>query len=104
MILGIAIVLALVALNLFLLYRHSMRDSMALNEYVQFLLLHPDIYADHRTKFETYLLTTAAKTPTQRGIDAMKAISHMAADGRDKLTLSNFGARNSVAQRGSTSG
>jgi hypothetical protein len=100
MMVAIAIVLALVALNLFLLYRHSVRDSLAVNEYVQFLLLHPDIYADHRGKFEAYLLTTAAKTPMQRGVDAMKAISHTAKEGRDKLTLANVGARNSVAQRG----
>src|SRR5258708_40000709 len=102
MMIALCIVLALVAVNLFFLYRHSMRDSLAINEYVQFLLLHPDIYADHRGKFEAYLLTTAAKTPMQRGVDAMKAISRMAMDGREKLTLANVGARNAVAQRSST--
>ena len=55
MMVAIVIVLALAAVNLFFLYRHSMRDSLAINEYVQFLLLHPDIYADHRGKFEAYL-------------------------------------------------
>lgn len=96
---GIVIVLALAAVTLFFLYRHSLHDSLAVNEYVQFLLLHPDIYADHRGKFEAYVLATAVKTPMERGVDAMKAISHMAKEGRDKLTLANVGARNAVAQR-----
>jgi hypothetical protein len=102
MMVTIVIVLALAAVNLFFLYRHSMRDCMAVNEYVQFLLLNPNLYADHRGKFETYLLTTAGKTAIERGVDAMKAISRIAKDGQDKLVLANVGARNAVAQRGRT--
>jgi hypothetical protein len=98
MMVAIVVVLALVAANLFFLYRRRVRDSLALNEYVQFLLLHADIYADHRGKFALFLLTTAAMTPLQRGVGAMKAISHMAMEGHEKLTLANTGARNAVAQ------
>jgi hypothetical protein len=94
------IVLALAAANLFFLYRHSIRDSIVVNEHAQFLLLHPELYADHRGKFEAYLLTSAEKSGMQRSVDALKAISRMAREGRANTALANVGARNAVAQRG----
>lgn len=97
----ILVILVLAVINFILLYRHSLRDSLAINEYTQFLLLHPDVYANHREKFEAYLLTTSGKTSARRSVDALKAISRMAQDGRDKnnLIFANVSARNAVAER-----
>ena len=96
----VIVILALAVTCLLAVYRHSVRECLALNEYTQFLLLNPHIYADHRAKFEAYLTTTGDRTGMQRGVDALKAVTRMALDGHDKLVLANVGARNAVAQRG----
>ena len=99
MMVAIFIVLALAAANLFFLYRRSLSESVALNEYVQFLLLNSEVYADHRGKFEAYLLTTGDKTSDARSVDAMKAVVSMAGK-VPTILLANVGSRNAVAQRG----
>jgi hypothetical protein len=99
MMVAIVIVLALAAANLFFLYRRSLRESIAVNEYLQFLLLNPEVFADHRGKFEAYLLTTGDKTSDARSADAMKTVISMARK-VPSILLANVGSRNAVAQRG----
>jgi hypothetical protein len=90
-------VLGLVALNFAALYWRALRESLAIGEYAQFLLLNPDSYADQRGKFVEYLGTTAKKTSTERGVDAAKAIARIARNMRPQLFLANAAARNAIA-------
>jgi hypothetical protein len=99
MMVAIVIVLALAAANLFFLYWRGLRESIAVGEYLQFLLLNPEVYADHRGKFEAYLLTTGGKTSGARSADAMKAVISMARK-EPTIMLANVRSRNAVAQRG----
>jgi hypothetical protein len=46
MMIALAVVLGLLAVNFALLYRKPMREILSLIEYSQFLLLNPDSYED----------------------------------------------------------
>jgi hypothetical protein len=91
-----AVVLGLIAVNFFALYRHALRDIVALSEYAQFLLLDPEVYAAQRDNFLVYLRCTGEKTSVARGDDAGKAVLASARNARDKVMLDNAARRNAA--------
>jgi hypothetical protein len=95
----VAVVLGLFAANFFTLYRHAIRDIVALSEYAQFLLLDPEVYAAQRDNFLVYLAGTREKTSVRRGDDAGKAI--LASARKAEVMLDNAARRNAAASKGS---
>lgn len=94
---ALAVVCGLIAVNFAALYWRSLRETSAIGEYTQFLLLNPDSYTDQRRKFVEYLGTTANKSPTERGVDAAKALARIATNMRPQLFLANAASRNAIA-------
>jgi hypothetical protein len=97
MIIALAVVGGLVAVYFATLYWRSIRESLAIGEYAQFLLMNPSSYADQRRKFIEYLGTTTKKTSTERGVDAANALAGIAINMRPQLFLANAAARNAIA-------
>jgi hypothetical protein len=100
MLIAAVIVVGLLTINFAALYWRALRESMAIGEYAQFLLLNPDSYADERRKFAEYLGTTGKKTTTERGVDAAKAIVRVAERLRGEVVLANAASRNAIAAKG----
>ena len=100
MMIVIALILAVVALNLLLLYRRGIRERMALTEYIQFLFLHTNVYEDHRVKFTDYLKSTSAKTSTERGVQAAASVTNLAMSGLSHFFLTNAAARDAIGKDG----
>jgi hypothetical protein len=100
MMIVIALILGVVALNLFLLYRRGIRERMALTEYVQFLFLHTNVYEDHRVKFSEYLKSTSASSSPKRGDQAAASVTNLAMSGLSQFFLTNAAARDAIAKEG----
>lgn len=98
MMIVIVLILAVVALSLFLLYRRGIRERMALTDYVQFLFLHPSVYADRWVKFTDYLKSTSAKISTERGLQAAASITTLAMSGLSRLVQTKAAARDAIAK------
>jgi hypothetical protein len=97
MTIALVVLCGLIAVNFAALYWRSLRETLAIGEYAQCLLMNPDSYADQRRKFVEYLGTTADKTSTQRGVDAAKALARIARNMRPQLFLANVASRNAIA-------
>jgi hypothetical protein len=97
---AVAVVLGLIAANIFALYRRALRDIIALSEYAQFLLLDPEVYAAQRNNFLVYLGGTRETTPVTGGDDAGKAVLASARKALDKVMLDNAARRNAAASKG----
>jgi hypothetical protein len=93
----LSVVLALVAVNFIALYFHCLRESRALGEYAQFLLMHPDGYEDQRRKYIEYLKATGRKNAAIRSIDAFRATIRIAKNMHGQLILGNSATRNAIA-------
>lgn len=89
----------MLAVNFAALYWLALREVLALQEYAQFFLLNPDSFEDQRRKFIEYLAGTGAKTTTQCGADAGKAVVRIAKNMRGQLTLANAASRNALVRK-----
>lgn len=70
-------------------YKMALNDLNSLNEYTQFLLFHPQVYADHRLKFRTYLESIKDVDTASNAIFSYKVIEGMAKQGESKIILAN---------------
>jgi hypothetical protein len=103
MMIAVTVLLGLLAVTFAALYWRGLGEARSLSEYAQHLLLEPEDYADHRSKFLAYLAGTAAKTSMKRSVDAGALLARIAESMRSQLMLSNAAARNAVATEGVSS-
>ena len=60
-----------------------------LNEYTQFLLFHPKVYADHRLKYGGFLKSIGNQDVTNQATLSYRAIEDMAIQGEGAFLLAN---------------
>lgn len=89
-------VLAIIAILQFLASRAAYRKLNTLNEYVQFLLFHPQVYEDHRAKFLSFVSKNSNMSISDQTMASYRAIEDMAVKLEDKILLSNV-----ISRRGS---
>ncbi len=85
----ITAILLLLLIWQILLARRFAKKLNVLNEYTQFLLFHPKVYADHRAKFGNFLKSIVDKDPTNRAMISYQVIERMALQLGDTILLPN---------------
>lgn len=65
------------------------RKLNSLNEYTQFLLFHPNVYADHRSKFGNFLKSINGKDAANQAMLSYQVIEEMAVQGDGTFLLAN---------------
>jgi hypothetical protein len=81
-------VLFIVAIQQFSASRSAYRKLNTLNEYVQFLLFHPEVYDDHRKKFLTFVSENSGRSIPGQAMASYRAIDDVAAiNYREKFYL-----------------
>jgi len=92
----LVVILAVVATWQFSASRATYRKLNTLNEYVQFLLFHPQVYEDHRAKFLSFVSETSTMNVSDQAMASYRAIEDMAVELEDKILLSNVKSREGV--------
>ncbi len=71
-------VLLLFAIQQFSASRSAYRKLNALNEYVQFLIFHPEVYEDHKKKFLAFASENSGASVINQAMTSYRAIEDIA--------------------------
>lgn len=91
----LVVILAIAAIWQFSASRAAYRKLNTLNEYVQFLLFHPQVYEDHRAKFLSFVSENSNMSVSDQAMASYRAIEDIAVKLEDKILLSNVKSRGS---------
>lgn len=94
----LVVVLAIIAIFEFLASRGAYRKLNALNEYTQFLLFHPEVYKDHKTKFLPILVNNSDLKVNEQAMASYNFIENMAVTLCEHIFLANVVTRAKVAE------
>lgn len=88
-------VLLIVAIWQFSASRRTYRKLNTLNEYIQFLLLHLEVYEDHRAKFFAFVSEHSKLNISDQAMASYRAIEDMAIKLEGEILLANVASRGS---------
>ena len=88
-------VLLIVAIQQFSASRSAYRKLNTLNEYVQFLLFHPEVYEDHRKKFLAFVSENSGRSMQDQAMASYRTIEDVAAKLEEAIVLANVKSRGS---------
>ena len=91
----VVVVVALAAFALFELNaaRAAYKKLNVLNEYTQFLLFHPEVYANHREKFIAFVSETRGAGVSQQAMATYQSVENMAGEVHEATLLANVMSR-----------
>ncbi len=85
----IAIILLVLLIWQTMATRRLAKKLNILNEYTQFLLFHPKVYADHRLKYGAFLKSIGDKDVVNQAMLSYRIIEDIAVQGADSFPLAN---------------
>jgi hypothetical protein len=91
----LVVVLAIVAIWQFSASRAAYRKLNTLNEYVQFLFFHSQVYEDHRAKFLSFVSENSNMSVSDQAMASYRAIEDIAVKLGGEVLISNVKSRGS---------